>query len=229
MRTVVVALAWSLIVASASAQVPAAASTQPSGYVLAGQLEGAPAECSASAIGAHASDLFAALAAGATDTGTRFFGRRPTAPFQWFSFSDRQMGLGFEAVKSPDGLNEHFAKRHAAGNRWVLRGMEFNGWVPERSGVGFLIFFEYHLPDGTGQELRHFAFGKGEFHCPSSTFVVMSLGLMEKNLWDRLFRTHVTSRQIAESSRSTGGGASPSARQHGEVPKSQSTGRPAGA
>ena len=199
MRSVVVALSWSLIGVTATAQVPAAASTQTSAYALAGQLDGAPAECSASAVGTRASDLFAALAAGATDIGTRYFGRRPTAPFQWFSFSDRQTGLAFEAIESPDGLDEHFAKRHAAGNRWGLRGMEFNGWVAERSSVGFLIFFEYHLPDASEQELRRYAFGKGEFHCPSSTFVVMSLGLMDKDLWDRLFRIHVTSRQIAGS------------------------------
>jgi hypothetical protein len=108
------------------------------------------------------------------------------------------MGLGFEAIQSPDGLDEHFANRHAAGNRWVLRGMEFNGWVAERSGVGFLIFFEYHLPSASEQEPRRYAFGKGEFHCPSSTFVVMSLGLMDKDRWDRLFHTHVISRRIAD-------------------------------
>jgi hypothetical protein len=97
-------------------------------------------------------------------------------------------------MKSPAGLDEHFAERHAAGNRWVLRGIEFNGWLPERSSVGFLIFFEYHLP-----ELQRYAFGKGEFHCPSSKFVVMSLGLTNRDLWDRLFHTHVTSRRIADS------------------------------
>ncbi|HSK18800.1 MAG TPA: hypothetical protein VK912_06650, partial [Longimicrobiales bacterium] len=66
----------------------------------------------------------------------------------------------------------------------------------ERNGVGFLIFFEYHLPNESGVVDRRFAFGKGELHCPSFTFVVMSLGLMEDDMWKRLYRTHVLSRRV---------------------------------
>lgn len=196
MRILIVASAWLSVAASVAGQTPAYPPADTSSYVIAGQVDGAPAACSPTAVADHARMFFSAMNSGAADSAARYFGRRPAAPFQWYSFSDRDTGLSFEAIESPDGLEEHFAKRHRAGNRWVLRGIEFNGWVPERNGVGFLIFFEYHLPNESGVVDRRFAFGKGELHCPSFTFVVMSLGLMEDDMWKRLYRTHVLSRRV---------------------------------
>lgn len=190
------ACAWLMVGTVAFAQQPSAPASDNSAFIVAGQVDGAPTECTMSAVASRIAEFFNAVNAGSPEIAESFFGRRPTAPFQWFSFSDLVSRLGYETLESPGGLNAHFAKRHASGNRWVLRGVEFNGWVPEREGVGFLLFFEYYLRNATsGHETRQHAFGKAEFHCPSSTFVVMSLGLQEEEMWNRLFRTHVLSRR----------------------------------
>lgn len=196
MRTVCWACAWLLVGTSAFGQTPSMPGSGDLPYIVAGQVDGAPAECTMSAAASRIAEFFIAMNSGSPNIAESFFGRRPTAPFVWFAFSDEVTGLGYGTRESPGGLNAHFAKRHLSGNRWVFRGAEFNGWVPEREGIGFLLFFEYHLPNTeSGTQTVQLAFGKAELHCPTFTFTVMSLGLMEEETWNRLFRTHVLSRR----------------------------------
>lgn len=81
--------------------------------------------------------------------------------------------------------------RHAAGDRFVLRGARLIGYVAERGTVGFSpVLFDYIL-DSERSLVFHYGFGKGEYHCETGRFMGMSLGAYADSdqwatLWDGL-------------------------------------------
>jgi hypothetical protein len=76
----------------------------------------------------------------------------------------------------------------------TLRGIDVLGWVPERQSVGVLLFFDYMSSTSRSAE-RRYGFGKAEYHCPSETFLVMSLGRKPEEAWRQLYRTHIAGPQ----------------------------------
>ena len=163
-------------------------------YVLAGQADGAPADCGIELVAGRVAGLFQSLSAGDKDIAKRFFGLSSEAPFKWFSFTyPEPAGFGDFVAYSATELDAYFARRHAAGDEFSLRGIDFSGWEDSRSTVVLSpLFFDFGAHDATtGEHSTRRGFGKAEYHCASSAFVVMSLGTMDDDTWNSLYETHL--------------------------------------
>jgi hypothetical protein len=54
------------------------------------------------------------------------------------------------------------------------------------------LFFEYVAHNATTDEYdTPRGFGKGEYHCATSAFVVMSVGTMDDERWNSLYEVHL--------------------------------------
>ena len=142
-------------------------------------IEGAPTECAMAAVVKGLSRFFAAVNDGEPHLADGFFSDGTTVPFHWFSFDDfdPENRRSFSTF-TPDSVDAYLASRHAAGERWVLRGGKFIGYMASRATVAFSpVMFDYYVPDSSkGGSMRHgFGIGKGEYHCGSGLFAVMSL------------------------------------------------------
>jgi hypothetical protein len=158
-------------------------------YIIVGDAPGAPAACGGTAIAARLSDLFRFVSLNDGHSAATMFGiDRPDVPFQWVSFTDTADVIQFTVRASVDTLANRFDTLDAAD--LTLRGIDILGWVPERKTVAFALFFDYMAPTSSSSERRH-GFGKAEYHCPSGTFLVMSIGRKPKEVWDRLYKTHI--------------------------------------
>lgn len=154
-----------------------------------GDAVGAPAGCDLPAVVDHLSRFLMALNQGEIQIAERFFTDGTTTRFQWFSFTDRGPGspMHFETF-TPDSLDDFFAARHAAGDRFKLRGAKLIGYVAERGTVGFSpVLFDYII-DRDKSIVFHYGFGKGEYHCDTGRFMGMSLGVQaDHEQWAELW------------------------------------------
>lgn len=171
-----------------------ASAHSPEEYTIAGETDGAPRGCDTRTVASRVAELFEAISTGAPNIEERFFARgRTDVLFHWFSFSDSINDIAFSTTSSPEDLDTYFAKSYSSGSRLVLRGIDFIGWIAEREAVGLLIFFEHYISNqATGGEAMRRAFGKAEYHCPSATFTVMSVGIPDEEQWHRLYRIHLS-------------------------------------
>lgn len=162
-----------------------------------GDTDEAPHECDMPAVVDHLSSFFRALNQGEVDIAERFFTDGKTTRFQWFSVTDRDPGgPGHFDTYTPDSLNDYFVDRHAAGDRFALRGAKLIGYDTERGTVDFSpVLFDYYVidPEATVPVI-HYGMGKGGYHCEAGRFDGMSLGATADSaqwsaLWDDL-NTH---------------------------------------
>lgn len=144
-----------------------------------GDTNDAPAGCDIPAVVDHLSKFFGALNQGEVDIAARFFTDGKASWFQWFSFTDRDPGgPGHFETFTPDSLNDYFAARHAAGDKFALRGAKLIGYDRERGTVVFSpVLFDYYVIDPEAKvPVLHYGMGKGGYHCESGRFGGMSLG-----------------------------------------------------
>ena len=161
-------------------------------YVVAGNADGAPASCGSTEIAAQLVGWFRELGEGDGRSAAAFFGiDRPDVPFAWFSFTDTTSATHFAVRTSADSLAHRFDAM--AARDIDLRGIDLVGWVPKRESIAFLLFFEYFAAGGAHDAApeRRYGFGKAEFHCPSATFLVMSIGRSPEEVWRKLYALHL--------------------------------------
>ena len=150
-----------------------------------GITEGAPDGCDRE-MAERLDQLFSAISNGAPDVGKRFFTDGDVEHFQWFSFTDRDApGPGHFVTYSPDSIDVFVAARHAAGDRFVLRGAKLIGYDSAAGTIGFSpVLFDYHLLGEDGEPAGHFGVGKGGYKCAADKFDGMSLGAtVDDRLW----------------------------------------------
>lgn len=182
-------------------------STVPN-YFVTGHTDGAPADCDRDLVGRRLAELFVAISTGRPGIAEEFLGLGSDAPFQWFSFTDRVPGrIDHFAAVAPhvpnrrddaltrEQLDPHLLQRHAAGDRFILLGVDFNGWVPERGTVSIApILWEYYR--GADSTVYHGA-GKAEYHCETSSFIVLAFGTAPEHQWRPVYE-HLRSEAAAQ-------------------------------
>ena len=214
-RTTCAALVLSVIAAgcrSQHQQIGEYGSAAPA-YVVVGHTDGAPAACDRDLVARRLVDLFMAMSTGQGGIAEEFLGLRSDAPFRWFSFTDRRTGrIDHFAAVAPDVANRrddaltreqldpYLLQRHAAGDRFSVLGVDFNGWNRERGTVSIApILWEYYrAADST---VYHGA-GKAAYHCETSSFVILSFGTTPEQQWRPVY-----DRMRSEASTRAGSGA----------------------
>lgn len=142
-----------------------------------GQLNGSVDACDAATVERRLTELFAAISNGEGDIPERFFAYGKEAPFQWYSFTERHLGIQDHYVTySRDSLAQKFAGVGDSSVRMVLRSVTVN-----RFGMGALHFgpVEFDFFDGSNNsegQRGYSGTGKGAYHCTTESFIVLSLG-----------------------------------------------------
>lgn len=109
-----------------------------------------------------------------TDLVRRFFGGEDT-PFAWFSLNDRGMDdIPTIEAHSRSDLVSNLIKQPFRRLDLELTRVGPMRWVPERGNVALgLILFGAHEKET--RERLGYGTGKGEYHCATSSFMVLSL------------------------------------------------------
>jgi hypothetical protein len=118
--------------------------------------------------------LFDAISRGEPDIAGRFFAHGRDAPFQWFSFTQLHRDTPNHFVTySRDSLEARFAHHFAAGDRFVLQGVQINDM---RAGALHFGPAHFLFHDGTDRGPARRGAGKGAYHCDTESFIVLSIG-----------------------------------------------------
>lgn len=150
-----------------------------------GALE-SPVGCDPTAIAARLNELLGGFSGSDLNSATlqerqafvlRFFGAE-NAPFAWFSLNHRGVPEVQEvAAYSRNDIVTYLASQPFRRIDLRLRRVGPMRWVPERGnlalGRGTLILFDVH--DKETSERLGYGTGKGEYHCNTSSFMVLSL------------------------------------------------------
>ena len=132
--------------------------------------------CDPAAVKTKLAALFEAISSGESGIARRFFAYGQEAPFQWYSLTQFHTGTKNHFVTySRDSLEARFAQHQAARDRFTLHEVTFNGERDSAIHFGPVEFSFYDgahsAPAGQGYP----GTGKGAFHCPSQSFIVLSL------------------------------------------------------
>ena len=179
-------------------------------YFVIGDTDEAPAACDRGLVAHRLADLFTVISTGQRGIAEEFLGLGSDAPFLWFSFTDRVPGgIGRFAAVAPDvpdrrddaltreQLELHLLQRHAAGDRFSMLGVEFNGWNPDRGTVSISpILWTY---DRGADSTVHHGAGKAEYHCETASFVVLAFGTTPEHQWRPVY-DHMRSQAAAQGS-----------------------------
>jgi hypothetical protein len=134
--------------------------------------------------------FFAGLNAGDANIAGSFFTDGSIRDFRWFSFTDRDAGgPGHFTTFTPDSIDEYFTSRHAAGDRFALRGARFTSGGEDNTLSFSPVLFDYSVIDPESHAVvLHYGVGKGRYNCEAALFDGMSLGAeLDGGQWSRLW------------------------------------------
>lgn len=134
--------------------------------------------CDSTYVAARVEELLKVLTGFEPEFVEIFFGG-DDAPFVWFTLNDlRNDGLPSVDAFTRDEVESYFASRPLDRVDFGLTETKFvhsNTGIAERGNVGFNISFQVH-DSGSGERLAYGS-GKGEYHCRTSSFMVVSLAI----------------------------------------------------